>query len=324
MVRFFIFNFIIYLLEKRRVQLYEEPKFDNEGHFIKEILSEEDLNLKLETDLKEGLLKTNIGIPIILSITKSDIVNKIEEKKNFEENSDFILKHLRQIAIQYGGTIIYNSIQNNINITLLYEYLCNVLFNFDLIHKPNLVDKEAYFIPAGYDSLENLRLSDSSTKYIDMLYEDRIINEKSKPIQEEEEETCEDTNLFLSKLISEKDKNHSHRDNINKRKSPNEINNNNIMNFNKKIENQKQSSDVQGGFKRFMDNKHEEKKVTISKPSSHINNIIKKDNNIPSSSNTINNNPVIHHHTKEGHTNEKEFKRTKEEMLKKLGILKKK
>ena len=280
--------------------------------------------MKLETTLKEGLLNTNIGIPIILSITKSDIVNKIEEKKDFEENSDFILKHLRQIAIQYGATIIYNSIQNNINITLLYEYLCNVLFNFDLIHKPNLVDKEAYFIPSGYDSLDNLRLSDSSTKYINMLYEDRFVNEKSKPIQEEEEETCEDTNLFLSKLISEKDKNHSHRDNINKRKSPNEINNNNIMNFNKKIENQKQSSDVQGVFKRFMDNKHEEKKVTISKPSSHINNIIKKDNNIPSTSNTINNNPVIHHHTKEGHTNEKEFKRTKEEMLKKLGILKKK
>ena len=57
--------------------------------------------MKLETELKEGLLKTNIGIPIILSITKSDIVNKIEEKKNFEENSDFILKHLRQIALHY-------------------------------------------------------------------------------------------------------------------------------------------------------------------------------------------------------------------------------
>jgi hypothetical protein len=321
MVRFFIFNFIIYLLEKRRVQLYEEPKFDNEGHFIKEILSEEDLNLKLETDLKEGLLKTNIGIPIILSITKSDIVNKIEEKKNFEENSDFILKHLRQIAIQYGGTIIYNSIQNNINITLLYEYICNVLFNFDLIHKPNLVDKEAYFIPAGYDSLENLKLSDSSTKYIDMLYEDRITNEKSKPIQEEEEEIkCEDTNVFLGKLLNEKEKNHSHRDNMNKRRNPSDINNNNLMNLNKKPENQKQTSDVQGGFKRFMDNKHEEKKVTISKPSS-INNT-KKDTT--STTNSVNNNPVINHHTKEGHPNEKEFKRTKEEMLKKLGILKKK
>ncbi len=157
-----------------------------------------------------------------------------------------------------------------------------------------------------------------------MLYEDRITNEKSKPIQEEEEEIkCEDTNVFLGKLLNEKEKNHSHRDNMNKRRNPSDINNN-LMNLNKKPENQKQTSDVQGGFKRFMDNKHEEKKVTISKPSSHINNIIKKDNNIPSSSNTINNNPVIHHHTKEGHTNEKEFKRTKEEMLKKLGILKKK
>ena len=96
-------------LEKKRIQLYVEPKFDEEGKFIKEILSEEDINLKLETPLKEGLLKTNIGIPIILSITKSDIVNKIEERKKFEENSDFILKHLRQIAIQYGATIIYTN-----------------------------------------------------------------------------------------------------------------------------------------------------------------------------------------------------------------------
>lgn len=285
--------------------------------------------MKLETNLKEGLLNTNIGIPIILSITKSDIVNKIEEKKDFEENSDFILKHLRQIAIQYGATIIYNSIQNNVNISLLYDYICNVLFNFDLIHKPNLVDKEAYFIPSGYDSLDNLRLSDSSTKYINMLYEDRFVNEKSKPIQEEDEIVCEDTNTFLGKLQSEKDKSLSHRDNMNKRKNPSEINNNNFMNSNKKTEHQKQISDVQGGFKRFMDNKHEEKKVTISKPTSHINNNnIKKDNNSisnnPSSTNSINNNNAINHHNKEGHHNEKEFKRTKEEMLKKLGILKKK
>ena len=116
---------------------------------------------------------------------------------------------------------------------------------------------------------------------------------------------------------------------MNKKKNPSEINNNNFMNSNKKTEHQKQISDVQGGFKRFMDNKHEEKKVTVSKPTSHINNNnIKKDNNSisnnPSSTNSINNNNAINHHNKEGHHNEKEFKRTKEEMLKKLGILKKK
>jgi len=36
---------------------------------------------------------------------------------------------------------------------------------------------------------------------------------------------------------------------------------------------QKQNSDI-GGFKRFMDNKHEEKKVSILKPSSHVSNIV--------------------------------------------------
>ena len=298
-------------LEKKRIQLYVEPKFDEEGKFIKEILSEEEISLKLETPLKEGLLKTNIGIPIILVITKSDIVNKIEEKKNFEENSDFILKHLRQIAIQYGATIIYTSIQDNINITLLYDYICNILFKFHLIHKPNLIDKESFFIPSGYDSLDSLKLSDS-LHYIDMLYEDRIQSEKIKPSIEEEEIICEDTNVFFGKLQSEKEKSHSHRENIIKKKIPSELNNNNIVNNINKNEHQKQSSDI-GGFKRFMDNKHEEKKVSILKPSSHVSNIV--DNKGINKGNDVKN---------VGDDKKKNFKQTKEEMLKKLGILKKK
>ena len=271
-------------LEKKRIQLYVEPKFDEEGKFIKEILSEEEISLKLETPLKEGLLKTNIGIPIILSITKSDIVNKIEERKNFEENSDFILKHLRQIAIQYGATIIYTSIQDNINITLLYDYICNILFKFHLIHKPNLIDKDSFFIPSGYDSLDSLKLSDS-LHYIDMLYEDRI--------------------------QSEKDKSHSHRDNIMKKRIPSELNNNNIINNINKNEHQKQSSDI-GGFKRFMDNKHEEKKVSVLKNPSH-----------PSNNNELDSNKGNDVKIS-GDDKKKNFKQTKEEMLKKLGILKKK
>ena len=297
-------------LEKKRIQLYVEPKFDEEGKFIKEILSEEEISLKLETPLKEGLLKTNIGIPIILSITKSDIVNKIEERKNFEENSDFILKHLRQIAIQYGATIIYTSIQDNINITLLYDYICNILFKFHLIHKPNLIDKDSFFIPSGYDSLDSLKLSDS-LHYIDMLYEDRIQSEKMKPIIEEEEIICEDTNVFLGKLQSEKDKSHSHRDNIMKKRIPSELNNNNIINNINKNEHQKQSSDI-GGFKRFMDNKHEEKKVSVLKNPSH-----------PSNNNEIDSNKGNDVKIS-GDDKKKNFKQTKEEMLKKLGILKKK
>ena len=144
-----------------------------------------------------------------------------------------------------------------------------------------------------------------------MLYEDRIQSEKMKPIIEEEEIICEDTNVFLGKLQSEKDKSHSHRDNIMKKRIPSELNNNNIINNINKNEHQKQSSDI-GGFKRFMDNKHEEKKVSVLKNPSH-----------PSNNNELDSNKGNDVKTS-GDDKKKNFKQTKEEMLKKLGILKKK
>jgi hypothetical protein len=49
--------------------------------------------------LKEGLLKTNIGIPLVFVVNKSDIVLQTGERKRFEEDSEFILKHIRNFAI---------------------------------------------------------------------------------------------------------------------------------------------------------------------------------------------------------------------------------
>jgi AAA+ superfamily predicted ATPase len=65
----------------------------------KEIVSEESNNLKLELPLKEGLLKSNFGIPIIFDINKSDIVLSNTDRKRFEEDSEFIIKHIRNLAI---------------------------------------------------------------------------------------------------------------------------------------------------------------------------------------------------------------------------------
>ena len=144
-----------------------------------------------------------------------------------------------------------------------------------------------------------------------MLYEDRIQSEKMKPIIEEEEIICEDTNVFLGKLQSEKDKSHSHRDNIMKKRIPSDLNNNNFNMINGQIDHQKQNSDI-GGFKRFMDNKHEEKKVSVLKNPSH-----------PSNNNELDSNKGNDVKIS-GDDKKKNFKQTKEEMLKKLGILKKK
>lgn len=82
------------------LKLYEEPQFeDDEKTLKKDILSEESKQLKLELPLKEGVLKINCGIPILFVINKSDIVLNNADRKRFEEDSEFILKHIRNLAI---------------------------------------------------------------------------------------------------------------------------------------------------------------------------------------------------------------------------------
>ena len=82
------------------MKLYEEPQFeDDEKTLKKEIISDETKDLKMDLPLKEGLLKINCGIPIIFDINKSDIVLSNTDRKRFEEDSEFIIKHIRNLAI---------------------------------------------------------------------------------------------------------------------------------------------------------------------------------------------------------------------------------
>ena len=82
------------------LKLWEEDQsgLDSEGN-KKEKLGEEAITLKLEMPLKEGLLKVNLGIPIIYLVNKSDIVSSNNERKRYEEDSEFIFKYIRKYAI---------------------------------------------------------------------------------------------------------------------------------------------------------------------------------------------------------------------------------
>jgi hypothetical protein len=154
----------------------------------------------LKSPLKEGVLKYNCGVPIVFVINKSDTEVEYIEKKDLEENSEFILSHIRRLALEYGATIIYNSGKTNINLTVLYDYICHVLFNFELAHKPNFIEKEAYFIPAGYDDLKTLNSNEEIKKYLNEPYEKRIKHEIKETQIIEEDIQCEDTNTFFEDL----------------------------------------------------------------------------------------------------------------------------
>ena len=90
--------FIIFIVEGY-IKLYEEPQFDEEGNFKKEEVSEETKSFKSQLALKEGVLKTNLGIPVIIVVNKSDIVNQATERRRYEEDSEYIIKHIRNFAL---------------------------------------------------------------------------------------------------------------------------------------------------------------------------------------------------------------------------------
>jgi dynein light intermediate chain 1 len=162
-------------------------------------MEEEEKKELLNAPLNEGVLNTNCGIPIVFVINKSDVVNQSSEKKTFEKNSEFILSHVRSIALEYGATIVYTSGKASFNVNLLYDYICHILFNFDLIHKTNLADKEAYFIPAGFDSSTLLALNMPYQEALKQKYEEIIPPVVSK-VSQEEDIQCEDTNTFFESL----------------------------------------------------------------------------------------------------------------------------
>ena len=270
--------------------MYEEPQFDEEKKFKKELLSDEQKQIKLELPMKDGVLSTNVGLPIGIIVNKSDIVNKTGEKNFYEENSEFILKHIRQIAISYGASIFYTSGKANININVLYDYIVHRLFGFDLTHRPNLSEKESFFIPAGYDSLSALRNSDTQNM-LNVLYDEKIPVVKPKTYVKEEEIVCEETNVFLARMKNE-------------RPSRGHIATASLGNVREFIHKSRPSDfdreTSPGKFKKFLAKKNEEKKEDI-KPA------------IKNESTTT---------TKK--EDKEKFNKTKAEMLKKLNLLKNK
>ena len=147
----------------------------------------------MQISLNNDVLIINCGVPLIFVVNKTD-----NPYPKYEDKSDFILRHVRKNAINYGATVVYTSTKSNFNITVLYDYIFHTLLNFDLVHKSNLTDKTSYFIPSGYDRLSVLKSNDSQHD-LDSEYKDVIKEEKEEEVKEDEIH-CEKLSDFLKKI----------------------------------------------------------------------------------------------------------------------------
>lgn len=108
-------------------------------------------------------------------LQQTDQMAQLEKEYNYKESHfEFIQQSIRRVCIQCessitrtysheltitdGAALIYTSARKDINCDLLLSYLRHRMYGTEITSKPQLMEKEAIFIPAGADSLTKIKL----------------------------------------------------------------------------------------------------------------------------------------------------------------------
>ncbi|VVC44806.1 Hypothetical protein CINCED_3A010782 [Cinara cedri] len=164
-----------------------------------------DKNGCLEPSLEDGVLTRNLGLDIIVIVTMTDYISILEKENNYkDEHFDFIQQALRKFCLQYGASLFYTSAKEDKNCDLLYKFLTHKIYNFPFKTPALIVEKDAVFIPAGWDSMKKINILSDNMHTIkpNDYYNSVIINEKTKKaFAKEIEIQAEDEQIFLNKQL---------------------------------------------------------------------------------------------------------------------------
>ncbi|CAF3667282.1 unnamed protein product [Adineta steineri] len=155
--------------------------------------------------LPDGVLTKSFGIPIIVVITKCDVMPTLEKENDYkDEQFDFMQYHLRKFCLEYGAALFYTSVKEKKNIDKLYRYIIHKCYGYSFHSPAAIVERDSIFIPAGWDNpkkaeilLENLHRLKSTDNYSDVFVKPVV----RRPLQRDNEiVTAEDDQEFLSRL----------------------------------------------------------------------------------------------------------------------------
>ncbi|XP_008827458.1 cytoplasmic dynein 1 light intermediate chain 1 [Nannospalax galili] len=150
-------------------------------------------------------LTHNLGIPVLVVCTKCDAISVLEKEHDYrDEHFDFIQSHIRKFCLQYGAALIYTSVKENKNIDLVYKYIVQKLYGFPYKIPAVVVEKDAVFIPAGWDNDKKIGIlhENFQTLKIEDNFEDIITKPPVRKFVHEKEIMAEDDQVFLMKLQS--------------------------------------------------------------------------------------------------------------------------
>ncbi|XP_033229242.1 cytoplasmic dynein 1 light intermediate chain 1 isoform X2 [Belonocnema kinseyi] len=154
--------------------------------------------------LPEGVLTTNLGLDIVVVITKTDYMSTLEKEHDYkDEHFDFMQQWIRRFCLQYGAGLFYTSAKEDKNCDLLYKYLTHRIYSLPFRTPALVVEKDAVLIPAGWDNLkkisilhENLQSMNSEDYYRNVIIQPPT---NRKNVTREVEIQAEDEQVFLAK-----------------------------------------------------------------------------------------------------------------------------
>ncbi|RWS03393.1 cytoplasmic dynein 1 light intermediate chain 2-like protein [Dinothrombium tinctorium] len=161
--------------------------------------------------LGENVLTHNLGLDIVVVITKTDYMSTLEKEYDYKEEAfDFIQQAVRKFCLKYGASLFYVSAKVNKNCDLLYKYLVHRIYGLPFKTPALVVEKDAVFIPAGWDSEKKIAILYENIQSCspDDNYNDIIAKPVSKrPLQKDIEITSEDDQVFLLKMQAQLNQN---------------------------------------------------------------------------------------------------------------------
>lgn len=142
-------------------------------------LIQADTDLIPINELPETTLSRNLGIELIVVITKTDFMSNLEKDYDYtEESFDFIQQAIRKFCLKIGASLFYVSAKVNKNCDLLYKFLAHRIYNLPFNTPALVVEKDAVFVPAGWDNekkisilYENIRNANPDDEYNNYILE---------------------------------------------------------------------------------------------------------------------------------------------------------
>uniref|UniRef100_A0A8D9DQ38 Dynein light intermediate chain n=2 Tax=Cacopsylla melanoneura TaxID=428564 RepID=A0A8D9DQ38_9HEMI len=155
--------------------------------------------------LGEGILERNLGVDIVVVVTKTDYMSTLEKDLYYkEEHFDFVQQYIRKFCLKFGAGLFYTSAKEDKNCDLLYKYLAHRLYGIPFRTSALIVEKDAVLIPSGWDNMkkvgilyENMQSIKPDDYYTDVISKPIV----RKPTTREPDVLVEDEQGFLGRML---------------------------------------------------------------------------------------------------------------------------